>query len=407
MKLRRSDPAAFLNFLEATVERTEAKAQPRSRPYILGIETSSLCGLRCPFCPTGLENEYRRQGNPKRFRTRTLIDPRMFRSIIDELRDVLFFVQLHNWGEPLLHPELPDLVRIASDAGIFTEIHSHLSLRLPDDRWRRLMASGVGRICASIDGCSQASYGTYRRGGDVELAISNLARLAGLRRRLGVDVELVWNFLVFAFNEHELEDAYAASRRLGVGFEARTAAIDADAHPEWVPRTAAHEWSPPRDASTAGDRPADRDGDPPSAGAPPPGSCAWHYGYSVVGADGRVSPCCAVWGQEQDFGCLDERTPRFSDVWTNERFRRARRADIAAPTAGRGDRELICESCPFGAGVRNLYAPLEIHIREAFRRAHGGSGCALEPAFDALDRSPEDLVRFFADHGDELRRAVE
>jgi len=34
----------------------------RNEPYYMGIDPTSICQLRCPSCPTGVENESRRIG---------------------------------------------------------------------------------------------------------------------------------------------------------------------------------------------------------------------------------------------------------------------------------------------------------------------------------------------------------
>src|SRR6185503_12493792 len=55
--------SAFLNFLRAKYEAYTRAQTVFSRPYYAMIDPCDVCQLRCPTCPTGIENEGRRSGN--------------------------------------------------------------------------------------------------------------------------------------------------------------------------------------------------------------------------------------------------------------------------------------------------------------------------------------------------------
>ena len=52
--------------------------------------------------------------------------------IVDEIEDYLLFLVMWEWGEPFLNPELPDMLRYASDKGIKTVT----STKDTDGSWR-------------------------------------------------------------------------------------------------------------------------------------------------------------------------------------------------------------------------------------------------------------------------------
>jgi hypothetical protein len=58
----------------------------------------------------------------------------------------------------------------------------------------------------SIDGATQDSYEKYRRGGNLELIIKNLELILKIKKELkSTTPHIVWRFLVFKHNEHEIE----------------------------------------------------------------------------------------------------------------------------------------------------------------------------------------------------------
>ena len=73
----------------------------RSRIY---IEITNRCNLSCDFCP----------GTRRPPRTMT---PAEFRALAQKLRGETGYLYLHVLGEPLLHPQLPELLAIAGELG--------------------------------------------------------------------------------------------------------------------------------------------------------------------------------------------------------------------------------------------------------------------------------------------------
>lgn len=335
---RRTDRAALENFLLAHYERYRGEVEVRSAPFMLLIDPASVCQLQCPMCPTGLDNAGRGPAPGKRWRARALMSRELFDALLAELGHALYFVLLYNWGEPLLNRDLTYFVRRLAERDIASEVHTNLSLPLSDEFIDRLVDSGLDRLEASIDGFSQESYGRYRVKGRFELARDNLVRLAKARDRAGSRLHLVWNFLVFRFNEHEIEAARSFCAANGIEFVRREAAISAELQSEFLPSYRADE------APTGSFEARRAPFDPALFEARQKTTCAWHYFYSVVNADGSVSPCCAPWEDRWDLGRIEPGHSGFMDIWRGRRYRRAR-ADVSGSRLVRQLRQTGQLSC--------------------------------------------------------------
>jgi MoaA/NifB/PqqE/SkfB family radical SAM enzyme len=383
MKFQKSNNLAFLNFLRAKYESWTGEVLVRSYPYVIGLDPSSYCQLRCPLCPTGAENESRESKRPVTFRGRAMLTAELLDALLAELGEYLFHIFFYNWGEPLLNKELPGFIRKAKALNISTEIHSNLSLRLSDQYIEELLGSGIDEIAASVDGFSQESYQTYRRGGDFQLAKSNLERLARTRDQLGLNTNIVWNFLVFSFNEHEIEATREHCNRIGITFNRREAFID---KPEWLPSY--------RKGTSAPVSPASQTAATAAMNGGKASPCGWHYWYSVVNADGSVSPCCCPWEQEHDFGVIQPGLTSFADVWNNARFRKSRAAFAGKEVKGLHKIRTLCLPCTLGKDVQNLYSFHDAEIRRQFNEVFNGSDPLLARAFELLD-DQQAFVHFF------------
>jgi MoaA/NifB/PqqE/SkfB family radical SAM enzyme len=226
-----------------------------------------------------------------------------------------------------------------------------------------LLCSGIDDIAASIDGFSQDSYQTYRRGGNFGLVKENIERLAYARDKLDLNTNIIWNFLVFGFNEHEIEDTRRYCAEIGIIFNQREAFID---NPDWLPSYRKREIK--IDESIQKKIRDIVQGYNPKKREMKKSSCAWHYSYSVVNADGSVSPCCMPWEQEHDFGTIKPGYISFADVWNNNYYRKSRGAFANKEVKGLNKIKTICLQCPFGQNIQNLYSPLDKEVINQFNR---------------------------------------
>jgi SAM-dependent methyltransferase/MoaA/NifB/PqqE/SkfB family radical SAM enzyme len=371
MQFTKKSRSAFLNFLRSKYSRLNGNLITNSLPYHILIDPSSCCQLRCSMCMDPTDPN-------RRIRNSTLMSPELYASLLDELGDNLFMISLYNWGEPLLNPHLSEFIELAKQHDIFVDINTNLALELTDNDLITLLRSGVDNIVVSIDGFSQATYGKYRLGGSFDQARRNITRLTMLRDQLALSTAITWKFLVFSFNEHEIAQAERYCQNFGITFARKEAIINVEAHPEWLPSYRQSDLERPN-----GGWPFTRSMAPDLKAAGREATCAWHYCYTSINADGSVSPCCAVADVKDDFGTVIPGKRTFADIWNGELFRKSR-----AVMAGHEAKELdilnpVCLHCAFPF-LKDLSTGIDQFITARFREVYGASEPVLAAAFDRL-----------------------
>ena len=382
LTFNKSNRSAFRNFLDAKYEMLTAASEVKTQPYYLCIDPSDICQLRCPTCPTGIENESLKNKDAVTtlYRTdRKKLSMELYDSVMDELGEKLFHVMFYNYGEPLLNPLLPQFIQKATDYGISSNLHTNLSLKMSDEYVDELLSSGINEISVSIDGFSQEAYELHRVGGDVELVRHNLAKLAKARDRLQLDTELIYKFLIFKHNEDEVELARAFANEIGVSFMAG----DAFVHDQtWLPSHREGEqpyYSAEEMEAIFGSWEGAGRGDyfehevhpfwnvlPRDAGSDLPNACSWHYGYSVITAGGPVAPCCAVSKEKDDFGTIVPGETSFADIWRNPKFTKSRLAMAGNDDEGYEHISTVCSPCYYPKLVQHLFSDFDALVAQRF-----------------------------------------
>lgn len=411
--LRKHNPSAFENFVRAKHAMYAGVLRPEAYPYYLSIDPSDVCQLRCPTCPTGVENESRRQRESplKLYRdSRAKMSPELYNALLDEMGEYVFLVNFYNYGEPLLNKHLPEFIRKAADLDIESVVHTNLSLQLTDATVDALMASGLDRLTCSVDGFSQEAYQVHRVGGNVELVKRNLARLAEARARLGSSTEITYKFLVFSHNEHELEAAQDFCAKIGIAFERNEAFVHRES---WLPsyrRDEAPQSTVDEMARLAAEwEAAGRTGYfqehelaaswspiPKEIPSAYPGACAWHYSYSVVTAGGPIAPCCAAAKEEDDFGTVRPGETSFKDVWHGEPYVKSRMAFNGNESRELDHVDTICMRCYYPKFVHHLYTPFDRRVIEKSQTLFAESRPDLARACALLGAEPLDVASFVA-----------
>jgi MoaA/NifB/PqqE/SkfB family radical SAM enzyme len=311
-------PKAYLNVLKLRINMALKREAVNSYPVVAFIEPNLYCNLQCPACPTGL-----RLG----LRPTVAIDEELFKATIDQIGDYVFQLYMYNWGEPLLHKRTPEMIAYAKEKDINILLSTNLSLKLSDDYIDRLVLSGLDRMLVSLDGVTQESYSKYRVRGDLALVRENVMRIQRAKQRLGsATPKVVWQFLVFRHNEHEIEQARAVHQEWGADeFIVGGAEMPLEPHndgfePSTIPAYNIYHPDHPLQKEAERQMTTDR-------------ACAWLYGVFVLNPNGKVSPCCAVPSEKLDFG--EYQKGDFFAVWNNETFRRARRMFTSPPNKPR------------------------------------------------------------------------
>jgi organic radical activating enzyme len=143
-------------------------------PVRLWIESTSRCNLRCGYCPNK-DIEKADHG---------FMDLDLFKSIIDQVADHAYDVNLFHRGEPTMHPRLPEMVAYARQKGLYTRIHTNITL-LSEKKARALLDAGLDYMSCSFDGYTKEMYEKNRVGAKFDWALDHLRRFLELKKAAG------------------------------------------------------------------------------------------------------------------------------------------------------------------------------------------------------------------------------
>lgn len=294
-------------------------------PISVSIEPTTACNLRCPECPSGLRSFTRPTG---------MLEPGLFRNVIDQLSPALSYLTFYFQGEPYLNPEFLQMVRYASAAGIYTSTSTNAHF-LTEEGARRTVASGLDRLIISIDGTTQAAYESYRIGGSLGKVLQGARNVLSARREMRSRTpHVVFQFLVVAPNEHQIPEVRKLGKELGVdevvlktaqiyGFENGSPLIPTQ---DRYSRYRKNEGGSYSIKNALGDH-------------------CWKMWHScVVTWDGKVLPCC--FDKDAHFVLGDLRRNSFEEIWFGKEYARFR----ASLLASRHEIDM-CRNCSEGTRV--------------------------------------------------------
>jgi len=327
--LQHGTPRKWMNLARAESARKRRSVELDSYPYLLIIDPCNYCNLRCPLCPTGLND----LGRPQ-----SMLSFEHFKKYFDPLAPYVFEAYLHNWGESLLNKDVYRMVEHAQRNNVGTNLSSNF-VDLDSDDIDKLLDCGLEYLIVSLDGTSQETYGQYRIRGDLGRVVENMSTLLERRNRRGKKTPVVeWQYVVMKQNEHEVPEAEKMAKRLGVDllrfipvgmpFEFKNRREVAD---QWYPSTYEGRVASDHQEQQYGQRGK-------------PGPCFYLYRSMVVNPDGGVSPCCVVYRKNRDFADLSQLNGSLLDLWNNAKYRSAR--SIFAGRGGGGSYQpTVCDEC--------------------------------------------------------------
>ena len=174
-------------------------------PKIFYIETSLVCELKCPECATGSGLIKRKKG---------YMSIEKFKIIADKIRPYAENIGLIIWGEPMLNPDIIEIIQYASKFS--KTVISTNCISLNYNLAEKLILSGINSIIVSVDATSQDVYEKYRRGGDLNKVLENLALLQKLNTENGNRVNINPQFIVFEHNQHQMKEFSKICKYLGL-----------------------------------------------------------------------------------------------------------------------------------------------------------------------------------------------
>ncbi|MBI3232703.1 MAG: SPASM domain-containing protein [Bacteroidetes bacterium] len=194
-------------FISYYVARIIKKPVHWGMPISVSIEPTTSCNLRCPQCPSGLRSFSRETG---------MLEFQTFSKIIDELSPTLTYLTLYFQGEPYLNPDFLKFVSYASSKNIYTATSTNCH-HMTKQKAKETVDSGLNRLIISIDGTTQEVYQEYRIGGNLTKVIEGTRMLVEAKREAkNKSLHIIWQFIVFKHNEHQIEQFKELAKSIGV-----------------------------------------------------------------------------------------------------------------------------------------------------------------------------------------------
>ncbi len=175
-----------------------------SLPTWLNTTNSTVCNLRCTFCPQAY-------GKGVDWR----MEEPIYRKVLEELYPAAEIVQLSAYGEPMMTPHLPEKLADMERFGVKLEMVTNATLMKGDallDRMARIM----GLLTVSIDGATKATYDALRVGADFDEVVGNVRNYNRFRHALppGQRAPLNFNTILMKSTLAELPDFLRLAKEL-------------------------------------------------------------------------------------------------------------------------------------------------------------------------------------------------
>jgi radical SAM protein with 4Fe4S-binding SPASM domain len=163
------------------------------RPLTLTIESTAKCNLFCPMCAR----------EKFHFPARNM-ELSIFRKIIDDGKDYLEFAVPYGTGEPLLNPEIYDMIAYCSRNGVPTGISTNGTV-LTEKASRKLIEAGLDSIIFAFDGATPETYEAYRKGANFDKVRNNILGFLRIKKEMQSKIFCIIQMVALKDNLQEAE----------------------------------------------------------------------------------------------------------------------------------------------------------------------------------------------------------
>lgn len=167
-------------------------------PRLIFWETTAGCNLACIHC--------RRITVADQLLPQDLTTAEAF-SLIDQVAEFARPIFVLSGGEPLFRPDIFEIARHASDAGLIVALATNGTL-IDADVARKIRASGIRRVSISFDGADAATHDIFRGKGAFDRSLDGMRYL----REVGVPYQI--NTTVARHNIHQMDQTLALAKGL-------------------------------------------------------------------------------------------------------------------------------------------------------------------------------------------------
>ena len=282
-------------------------------PYLAMIETCNFCNLKCPTCTT----PHHKMGRPK-----MMMPMEDYKKIIDNIKSSVSVVLPWFSNEPLLVPHIGEMIKYASQNGIYTVISTNAVL-LTKEKSKELILSGLDEIILCLDGMSKESYEPFREGAEFDKVLENIKNFCRIKEEIGGRKPFVeLQFILTKLNQNEIPEVKKLAKELKVDrLRIKSFALSEYAYNEEESRNLSERFLP--DASNyIGKIRYEKSGSELRIKNRKK-NCDLALSNIVILADGRVSMCCYDYKGQYVYGNVLEN--KLKDFWHSPENREKRK----------------------------------------------------------------------------------
>jgi MoaA/NifB/PqqE/SkfB family radical SAM enzyme len=173
------------------------------------VEPTNRCNLTCVTC---IRNSWDEPFGD--------MDWSVYQALIDGLADFpeVKTIAFAGLGEPLLYEKFPEMVHLAHERGLRTEMTSNAMLLTPSIA-DKLIQAGLDQFTVSIDGTSDEAHGSIRSGASLEEITTNVRMLHRLSEKATLTpLRIGIEFVAMKRNIHQLPAMREVAGRIKSSF---------------------------------------------------------------------------------------------------------------------------------------------------------------------------------------------
>lgn len=319
--IRKMSLAKRANLFKAGLNLLYRRLMPWSSPIHMQVELTNYCNLRCPLCPSGIKKVKRRP---------MAMEVELFEHLMNSVGSHLLTMSLWGWGEPLLHPDLADFLRIAQRHPVVTLLSTNGQNLDDPEVINALISYPPSYLIVAIDGLSDKTNSQFRVGAKLQPILSGVRRLAEIKKQNEQILPVLhMRYIVMKHNEHEvpLLKGFAEENGFDLLTVRTLSMIDV---PEQDYRTFVPDTDEFKSYHYAnGDRIRRNDF-----------ICTEPFWFPSMLADGTIVNCCHDYNAEHPIGTLS-RNVTFPEIWFSKQA-----AEVRRRIRDNRDSVSFCRHCP-------------------------------------------------------------
>ncbi|MDR2098046.1 MAG: hypothetical protein LBP37_05960, partial [Spirochaetaceae bacterium] len=176
-------------------------------PLYPSVDISGVCNLKCIACP--------RSDTLRPLPKGGFMNAEIYKQVLKKLLMEIPFlssIELFIWGEPLLNPQLPEILKINNEFGVDSSLSTNLNYvkHLED-----AVEAGFSNMLIACSGYGKKNYEITHAGGDWDVLYNNLLLLAEYIKKHNSPLVPVLFYFVTKNNISEYKDMYELCKKLG------------------------------------------------------------------------------------------------------------------------------------------------------------------------------------------------